>query len=354
MASDTMTSCPVHLVGSMELESTEAVLRTVSSLLGERVPRLPDGEVGPKKGWIMSQSQAFERNPVFEKVEWAYRDWRNPERRRFHFRLRPGAPVPNPADFAPLGYADWAKDAYALFARLKAEGTIARAARLMIAVPAPYDILNFAVPAADRPKIDPVYEEALLREVDGIAAALPHDQIALQWDCAHAFEFIATNDSKAFYPITRAQLVALLVRLGRRVPPSIQLGYHCCYGNAFLKHFVEPTDTGEMVAVMNGVLAGLGRPVQFMHMPVPHDRSDDAYFAPLQRLDLPAETQFFLGLVHDTDGVEGALTRARAARKFVRAFGIGTECGLAMRSPENVTALLRLQGEIAARIDRGL
>jgi len=352
--SDNLRPCPVHLVGSMELESTEAVFRTVSSLLGERVPRLPDGEVGPKQGWITSQWKAFERNPAFEKVEWAYRDWRNPERRRFHFRLRPGAAVPSPADFAPLGYADWAKEAHALFARLKAEGAVARSARLMIAMPAPYDILNFAVPAADRAKIDPVYEEALLREVDAIAAALPHDQIALQWDVAHAFEFLATQDDRAFYPITRSELVALLIRLGRRVPPAIQLGYHCCYGNAYLKHYVEPADTGEMVEVMNGVLGGVGRPVQFIHMPVPQDRADDAYFAPLQRLNLPAGTMFFLGLVHDTDGVEGAVTRARAARKYVPHFGVGTECGLAMRTPDNIAALLRLQADVAARIDRGL
>ena len=346
--------CPVHLLGSMELASTEEVFRTVASLLGERTSRLPDGEIGPKKGWINSQSKVFERNPAFEKVEWMYRDWRAPDRRRFHFQLRQGAAVPNAAELAPLGYADWAKDAYELLARLKNEGAIARSARLLIAVPTPYDILNFAVRAEDRAAVDPIYEEALLREIDVIASSLPHDQIAVQWDVAHAFEFIATNDDKAFYPITREDLIRLLVRLGRRVPPSIQLGYHCCYGNGHLKHFVEPTDTGEMVEVMNGVVTTLGRPVDFVHMPVPQDRSDDAYFAPLARLRLRPETEFFLGLVHDGDGLDGALKRARTAQKVVKNFGIGTECGLAMRTAENVTMLLRLQAEVAARIDRGL
>jgi hypothetical protein len=89
-------------------------------------------------------------------------------------------------------------------------------------------------------------------------------------------------------------------------------------------------------------------------MPVPQNRSDDAYFAPLARLKLRPETEFFLGLVHDTDGIDGALKRVRAAQKVAPRFGIGTECGLAMRSAENVTMLLRLQAEVAARIDRGL
>jgi methionine synthase II (cobalamin-independent) len=222
----------------------------------------------------------------------------------------------------------------------------------MIAIPSPYDILNFAVRAEDRPRIDFAYTEALLREVDRIAANLPHDQIALQWDIAHAFEYLATNDDKTFFPITRDQLVALLVQLGERVPSTVQLGYHCCYGNAFLKHFVEPTDTGEMVAVMNGVLAALERSVSFIHMPVPMDRADDAYFAPLKLLNAVPEMDIFLGLVHDRDGVEGAMKRARAARKAMPRFGIGTECGLQQRSQENAKELLQLQDRVAAAIER--
>ena len=40
-------------------------------------------------------------------------------------------------------------------------------------------------------------------------------------------------------------------------------------------------------------------------MPVPRDRSDDAYFAPLTRLKLKPGTQLCLGLVHYTDGDRG-------------------------------------------------
>ena len=76
----------------------------------------------------------------------------------------------------------------------------------------------------------------------------------------------------------------MLLRLGNAVAPAIDLGYHCCYGNFNLKHFVEPIDMGDMVDVVNKVTSALERPVQFIHMPVPIDRSDDAYFAPLRDL----------------------------------------------------------------------
>jgi hypothetical protein len=51
------------------------------------------------------------------------------------------------------------------------------------------------------------------------------------------------------------------------------------------------------------------RPINLIHMPVPRDRSDDAYFAPLKTLKLRPETTFALGLVHHTDGLDGTARR---------------------------------------------
>jgi hypothetical protein len=83
-------------------------------------------------------------------------------------------------------------------------------------------------------------------------------------------------------------------------------------------------------------------------MPVPIDRADDAYFAPLKDLNLPAGTQLFLGLVHLDDGVQGARERVRAAQKVVPEFGVACECGLGRRPPERIPELLRLHREIAS------
>jgi hypothetical protein len=61
-------------------------------------------------------------------------------------------------------------------------------------------------------------------------------------------------------------------------------------------------------------------------MPVPADRSDDAYFAPLHDLDAD-HPRIFLGLVHETDGLDGSRARAAAAKRVLPAFGVSTECG---------------------------
>jgi hypothetical protein len=99
---------------------------------------------------------------------------------------------------------------------------------------------------------------------------------------------------------------------------------------------------GKLVAIATGLSFGLSRPLTWIHMPVPRNRTDAAYFAPLARLRRAPETRLYLGLVHHTDGVDGTQQRIRAARQFVDDFGVATECGLGRRSPETIPEVLRV------------
>jgi len=110
---------------------------------------------------------------------------------------------------------------------------------------------------------------------------------------------------------------------------------------------IEPKDAGHLVEIANGISAGVGRPIAWMHMPVPRDRSDDPYFAPLSGLKLHPETKLVLGLVHFTDGLDGTRRRMQAASKVVNDYDIGTECGMARRPRETITELLRIHRQAA-------
>jgi hypothetical protein len=110
---------------------------------------------------------------------------------------------------------------------------------------------------------------------------------------------------------------------------------------------VEPTDMTDMVTFANHVTRHIERPVQLIHMPVPRNRSDDAYFAPLQRLKLRPETELCLGLVHFTGGVEGTKARLGTAKKYAGNFSIATECGFGRRDPRTIAELLRIHAEVA-------
>ncbi len=103
----------------------------------------------------------------------------------------------------------------------------------------------------------------------------------------------------------------------------------------------------DMVEFANRVSQNIKRPVQLVHMPVPRNRADNAYFEPLKRLALRPETELCLGLVHYTDGIEGTKKRLAAAKKYIGNFSIATECGFGRRDPRTISELLRIHAEVA-------
>jgi hypothetical protein len=82
-------------------------------------------------------------------------------------------------------------------------------------------------------------------------------------------------------------------------------------------------------------------------MPVPINRTDDAFFAPLRDLKLASETEVYLGVVA-RDGAEGTRRRIAAASRYLPKFGIAMECGMARaRTPDLVLRLLDIHAEVA-------
>jgi hypothetical protein len=133
-----------------------------------------------------------------------------------------------------------------------------------------------------------------------------------------------------------------------QVPSDVELGFHLCYGDMDAKHFVEPLDLGKAVELANLIVGNIEHAVAWIHMPVPRDRDDDAYFLPLRDLRISLETELFLGLIHDSDGAEGARRRIAAASKVRPVFGIATECGMARaRTKELILKLLSIPAEAA-------
>jgi hypothetical protein len=91
----------VHLVGSVPLSSAEEVFRTASSILGERLRRIPDGETGIRRSWISWQFQLFASHPIFEMVAPPPNTYIPLSRLNFRSARTPGA-----ITFEQLGYAD--------------------------------------------------------------------------------------------------------------------------------------------------------------------------------------------------------------------------------------------------------
>jgi len=311
---------PVFLVGSVPYEPAEVFERTGSSLKG-LVGRIPDGEL---KGWLPAadfpkmagvtagRGQSISGPPFNTTV-----------------RAADGQDI-GALNFDTLHYAPNAIDSYAAFKAAKAAGKVEPGVRFQVSIPTPftglitwdYDQLR---------QVWPVYETALLREVARIVDAIPAEDLAISWDCC---EFVMTlANPHAPEKWSMEELAAGVARCLDAIPEPAEAGLHLCYGGYNsagtggdpLDRAIA--DTGLMVDFFHAIRDAAHRPIDFLHMPVPRQREDDGYFAPLDRLEA-GKTQLYLGLIYLEDGLEGTRRKVEAACRHVDAFGVAAACGL--------------------------
>jgi hypothetical protein len=331
----------VHFVGSIPLSDAETVFRQLAAAMGSHLLRLPDGETGIRKTWIRFLQGVLADNPAIEVATdvppFKFTQWDGKVLREIpRLRVKPGV-EPDPATFA-TGYAEMAIESWSLFQRLQQEGAIPAGVKFQVSLPTPVAPAYNNMLPADRPKLLPALTRHFVGEVARIAAAVPNDRLALQWDVCQ--EVLAWEGYYEPGPVDfRSETLPVLKAIGEAVPQPVELGYHLCYGSPNDEHCVQPKDMGIMVEMANAVAADVGRPIQFFHMPVPKNRTDDAYFAPLARLRLGAGTGLYLGLVHYDDAA-GDAARLMAARRHGRVDGVATECGMARGDPARLDSLL--------------
>jgi hypothetical protein len=338
----------VHMVGSIPLPDAETVFRTLSGAVGPHLVRMPDGETGIRKTWIKFLQDVLAENPAIEHASdlppFRFVQWDGKVVREIpRLRIKKGA-TPRAADFK-TGYADMAIESWKIFDRLQKAGIIPAGVRFQVSIPTPIaPTYNNMVPA-DRPALLPPLTEHFIGEVTKIANTLPRDRIAIQWDVCQ--EVLAWEGYYEPGPVDfRTECIAVLAKIGDAVPEPVELGYHLCYGSPADEHMVQPKDTGLMVEMTNAVAAAVKRPIQFFHLPVPKNRTDDAYFAPLEGLKLKKGTELYLGLIHHNDRA-GDEARLAAARRHARVDGIGTECGMARGDPTRLTSMLAAHAHAA-------
>jgi hypothetical protein len=330
----------IHLVGSIPLDSNEEVFKTISSSLGRYVRRIPDGETGIRADWIGWQLPFLSKTPGLEVVPPDFE----------HYAPLPRVKLVEGFDPAQLkigniGYAETALNSWEKFQQLQSEGVIPAHVRFQVCLPTPLATVNFFVMPESKALVEPAYEARMMAELAEITAAIPPEKLSIQWDVSEEFA-ILEEVWPTFFENKRDEIVERLVRIGNAVPAKVEFGYHLCYGDSGHKHFIQPENSTRLVDIANAVCAGVKRKVNWIHLPVPRDRDDVAYFVPMSGLKLQSGTELYLGLVHYTDGVEGSHRRMAAARQVVRHFGIATECGWGRRHTETVMPLLEIHAEL--------
>ena len=347
-------SAYAHLVGSVPLADAETVFRTVGAALGPHLRRIPDGETGERIRWIWFQRDMLWQHPEMEEDTdaglFAVYQWDGKLLRETPYvRFRPG--VDPAAVRFPTGYAEAARASYAVYARLRDAGVIGAETRFQVSLPTPMATGYMYVSPAARAAYLPAYERSLLESLDGILNAIPHHRLSIQWDVCQ--EVLLFEDYFSHRPADyKRQVFDELARLGDHIPGYVELGYHLCYGSPADEHLVMPKDMGILTEIGNGLAAGLRRRLDFLHLPVPKDRADADYFRPLRELKLPDGAGVFLGLIH-YDDPGGDRARCDAARAFLPAFGVASECGWGRTDPARVPGLLESHRCAVEYLNRG-
>ena len=342
-----------HLVGSVPLDDSESVFRTMCAELGPHLRRIPDGETGERIRWIWFQRDMLWNHPDMEEDTeaglYAVYQWDGKLLRETPYvRFKPSA---DPATVRfPTGYAEAASASYAVYSRLWDEGVIQPNTRFQVSLPTPMSTAYMYVSPASREAYLPAYERSLAETLGGILDAVPHDRLSIQWDVCQ--EVLLFEDYFSHRPGDyKTQVFSLLARLGSRVPETAELGYHLCYGSPADEHLVMPKDMAILVELSNGIASELSRRMDFLHLPVPKDRTDREYFRPLEGMDLPDGVEIIMGLIH-FDDADGDMARIEAAREFLPAFGVATECGWGRTDPARVPGLLESHRRAAERMNR--
>ena len=340
----------MHLIGSVPLADAKEVFSTVSAALGSYLRYLPDGETGERLDWITWLEPIFAQHPAFEPSGETFQLHGALQRKDRRYRLKPGVSIES-VRFDNLFYADHAIRSYETFANLKRHGKVPSHIKFQVDLVPAHSVIWLYVQEDLHPAVDKLFNDAVLREIDKIASAIPHDQFAVQFDVASAVFARLERNQPTPYGKTKAEMqetfAKIVLRLANHVPDDVDLLFHFCYGDAGHKHVVEPTDMGDMVEFANRLAKSMTRPIQLIHMPVPRSRSDETYFEPLKRLTLRPETQLCLGLVHYTDGVAGTRKRLVTAKKYATVSAIATECGFGRRDPSTLSDLLHIHCEVA-------
>ncbi|CDP86684.1 MULTISPECIES: hypothetical protein [Mycolicibacterium] len=330
----------ILFTGSVPGGSAEEVFRTLAGSVGARALAYPDGEIDPRRAFVSGLQAVFGQCEDLDEIPSGFPEG-TPERAMFTpcFRVKKGVSKVRLEGLLP--YAESAIESYAVFKRLRDEGTIAAGVRYQIAVVSAYCAVMFWFPhVEDWDVMHDAWTRALQVEYERMLEVIPAEDLAVQIDYAmepgllngrHAEELDwVTQDMVGEAAFARCTSREYLAPHFVGLPETVLAGYHICLGTFPAFPRVPIDDIGFIVDATNALAVNAGRRIDFFHLPVMPDAGDN-YYAPLERLDA-AGAAIYLGVECD-DGQEAMARRVSHARKFMgERFGVAHYCGYAWRA----------------------
>jgi len=346
------------LVGSLPFADEETCMIQALDTLGPALFCLPDGEIGEKtpsfpKGnriaWVVYAIEQLTQDPdnwqvVREPVRGA--DGMAVDYDAFQ-KLKPRHAPADMPKHVRLGYDAFFRRSYPVFKRLRDQYALPTL-KFQMGVPTGFAMgFAFASPITWL-RYTYAFNTVIAREVNAVLAEAGHDvliQIEVPPELYAAYKLPTPLMKLALLPIKD---------LLSKIQPGAQIGMHLCLGDFHNEALVHPKTLGKMVAFSNRLVADW--PVQhklaYIHYPFAEGQippsTEARYYATLKDIELPANTRFVAGFVHEKRTfVENCriLDSIEAVRG--QAVDVACSCGLGRRTPDTATKLLLLMAHLA-------
>jgi hypothetical protein len=326
-----------HLVGAWPGLSGNKAMETALQRLGPYLDRLSDGETGFRSMWATPNIEAFRANPDVELVRDA--DFTGMDDIT-QYRVRDGANLD--ADNIRLTYLGAFKESFPNFKVLR-DRHGRPDLRFQVGIPTPLDLAVFTFGGeealGDAALRTPI-EDATVRQIDEIFA-IGGDEVVFQLEAVVALVSVAQAPD-AQQPEVADGIARELVRVAARGPEGARYGIHLCLGDFTHKAYGHMRDVRPLVRMANAIAIHwpAGRSLDYVHAPFAAAEEpptfDAGFYEPLRDLELPDQTRFVAGFVHEhLDLDQHVELLARIEGLVGHGVDVAAACGLGRRpSPD--------------------
>jgi hypothetical protein len=323
----------VHLVGGIPGASAQEAMEAALSRLAPHLRTLSDGETGARSWWIRAVLDQLRDHPDLELLRDG--DYSSYEQTP-QWRVKDGHEL-TAESLQPYLVAEQAfTDSYPLFHELR-ERYGRPDLDFQVGVPLHLDL---AVDAFGEAGFAPaIYEPCL----EATARAVRSVQTRSQGDVVFQLEMpvpliAIAGTPHDHQPQVAAEMAERITDLPRRTEPGTRFGVHLCLGDMNHKALGHMRDVRPVVLLANELPRRWpeDRPLEFIHAPFAAAEEpptfDESFYAPLSELDIPPETRFAAGCVHERLTLDEQRRLLGLIERLAgRRVDLAAACGLARR-----------------------
>ena len=351
----------VLLVGSLPFENEDAAMTHSLDVLGNNLSSLPDGEIGPKSekyplgtraAWIQSIIDLCEADTENWKVlkEGTRDESGFPTDYDKEPRLKPKRSPSEMHSHIDFKWVEYFKSSYPIFKKLRAERGL-EGLKFQVGLPTGLGITFAMMSPINALRYASAFNRRMAYEANEILKiADPNDiifQIEVPGELAMAYKLPKFMVNLSLLPI---------LQLVNQIEPKAPIGIHICFGDLNNKALTKASTLDKMVNFSNRLVKKFPTQHQlaYVHYPLAEAAAppplDSKYYQALKNIQLPKDTRFIAGFVHDKRS-DSEHQQILEMIEDIRGnkVDIACSCGLGRRTPEIAKELIKMS-ELLAKV----